>query len=483
MDFEKFAETTAFKQVAQTITALSTQDERIAEEFRAIEQGRISKGTIVEIEGDIPIGMKIELGDFAAAISTRLWGAVGRANWRPFAEAREFVRGLGLKSHIEWWQWTTGRFRRADLPNLPADIPAGPEQVYTEEWKDWADWLGHSRRIGGWRKFSDARRYARSLNLGSRKQWAELTSDRARKRMPDDIPSEPSNVYSEWIGWWDWLGTANRRGRWLSFTKARTLARRLRLTSEAEFIRWRRGLLKHKIKCPIDMPMHPDRVYSEFVSWPDFLGFTPASFLPFEQAREFVRRQKLKSQLEYREWSTGRLSRRGLQPKPSNIPANPDQLYDDEWRGFNDFIGTPKRRGRDHKWRPFEQARSYVRSLKLSNYIEYRQWSKGKLKNKPIFPNDIPMEPYGIYGREEGWKGLPDFLGSKASPKYVEMWPFDRSRAFVQKLKFQSSTEYFRWAGEGLRGVSPKPPEIPVVPRSKYRKQWRGWDDWLGRNS
>jgi predicted helicase len=50
MDFEKFAETTAFKQVAQTITALSTQDERIADEFRAIEQGRVSSGKIVEIE-------------------------------------------------------------------------------------------------------------------------------------------------------------------------------------------------------------------------------------------------------------------------------------------------------------------------------------------------------------------------------------------------------------------------------------------------
>src|SRR4029077_6318281 len=62
MDFETFAETTPFKQVAQTITALSTQDERIAEEFRAIEQGRKSKGTIVEIEGDIPVGMKITIG-------------------------------------------------------------------------------------------------------------------------------------------------------------------------------------------------------------------------------------------------------------------------------------------------------------------------------------------------------------------------------------------------------------------------------------
>ena len=60
MDFEKFAETTAFRQVAQTITALSTQDERIADEFRAIEQGRVPSGKIVEIEGDIPVGMKNE---------------------------------------------------------------------------------------------------------------------------------------------------------------------------------------------------------------------------------------------------------------------------------------------------------------------------------------------------------------------------------------------------------------------------------------
>jgi hypothetical protein len=73
MEFEKFAETTAFKQVAQTITALSTQDERIADEFRAIEQGRVSSGKIVEIEGDIPAGMKMKLGDFAEAISIRIW--------------------------------------------------------------------------------------------------------------------------------------------------------------------------------------------------------------------------------------------------------------------------------------------------------------------------------------------------------------------------------------------------------------------------
>jgi len=105
------------------------------------------------------------------------------------------------------------------------------------------------------------------------------------------------------------------------------------------------------------------------------------------------------------------------------------------------------------------------------------------LKEKPIFPDDLPADPYGAYQKEKDWKGVSDFLGSKPNGKYIKMWPFERSRAFVQKLNLQSSTEYSIWAGGGLKGVRQKPPEIPIVPRSKYRKQWRSWDDWLGRNS
>jgi hypothetical protein len=102
VDFDEFAETSAFRRVAQTVTALSTQDERIADEFRAIEKGRVPSGKIVEIECDVPVGMKIKLGEFAETISTRLWESVGRANWRPFNDARAFVRSIGLKNHLEW---------------------------------------------------------------------------------------------------------------------------------------------------------------------------------------------------------------------------------------------------------------------------------------------------------------------------------------------------------------------------------------------
>ena len=485
MNFDDFAETTAFRQVAQTITALSTQDERIAAEFRAIERGRVSSGKIVEIDGDVPVGMKIKLGDFAAAISARVWDSVGRANWRSFKEAREFARALGLSSHVEWWKWTTGRLRRTSLPKLPPDIPAGPERVYVDDWKDWADWLGHSRRIGGWRPFKEAREYALGLDLKSHKEWSDLVKKRnsaSDNRLPDDIPSYPNNVYEEWIGWWDWLGTGNRRGSWRSFSSARTLSRKLGLTSEAQFIRWRRGHLKHRLKCPANMPMHPDRVYPDFKGWPDFLGFTQRTWMPFDKAREFVRRLELENQLEYRKWVVGRLRRDGLPPRPNNIPANPDQIYSDRWDGFNDFLGTAKPRNIGRVWRPFSKARKYVRSLKFTSYLEYIEWSKGQLKNKPTFPDDIPAHPYGVYGKVKDWKGISDYLGSKPSGKYVQMWAFPKARKFVRKLKLTSSTEYMKWASAGLNGVQERPPEIPVAPAKKFKQQWRGWDDWLGRS-
>ena len=77
MKFDDFAGgTTAFRQVASTITALSTQDERIAEEFRASQKGQISSGKIVVIEGPVRVGLKMKLGDFAEAISTRLWKSI-----------------------------------------------------------------------------------------------------------------------------------------------------------------------------------------------------------------------------------------------------------------------------------------------------------------------------------------------------------------------------------------------------------------------
>jgi hypothetical protein len=182
MDFEEFAETTAFRKVAQTITALSTQDERIADEFRAIEKGRISSGKIVEIDGDVPVGMKVKFGDFAEAISTRVWDNVGRLNWRPFEGAREFVQALRLKS-ASGWRAYCGSGKK------PADVPTHPHVIYAKSgWVSWGDWIGTGRISDNereFRSFKKARAFVRGLGLKSEPQWRQYCLS---KRKPHDIP-------------------------------------------------------------------------------------------------------------------------------------------------------------------------------------------------------------------------------------------------------------------------------------------------------
>jgi hypothetical protein len=155
-----------FGKIAHAITALSIQDERIAEEFRAVEKGQVLSGKIVEIEGDVPVGMKIKLGDFAGAISTRLWQSIGRANWRPFDDARAFVRTLGLKSQDDWNAYC----RSGKKPN---DIPVTPDRAYADDgWAGLFDFLGAGRRRGrGWQPFDKARAFARTLDLKSFTEW------------------------------------------------------------------------------------------------------------------------------------------------------------------------------------------------------------------------------------------------------------------------------------------------------------------------
>jgi hypothetical protein len=66
--------------------------------------------------------------------------------WRPFAEAREFARGLGLRSRSEWTAYVKGR-----LPGkgrLPEDVPACPNVDYVlDGFAGFEDWLGVGEEI------------------------------------------------------------------------------------------------------------------------------------------------------------------------------------------------------------------------------------------------------------------------------------------------------------------------------------------------
>ena len=272
MDFVEFAETTAFRNIVRTIAALSTQDERIAEQFRAVENGHVSKGKIVEITGDVPVGMRMDLKEFTDAISTRIWESVGRVSWRPFEEAREFVWGLGFKLQSEYRAYYKSG-------NKPADIPSAPDKIYANRgWINWGDWLGTSKP---WRPFEGARTFAHGLKLESSQEWFAYC--RSSKK-PADIPVHPERAYADsgWISWGDFLGNGNVTNiSWRPFEESRAFVHALGFKSQKEYRAYCRSGNK-----PADIPSNPQTTYADsgWIGWGDFLG-NDNPRLPLKDAR------------------------------------------------------------------------------------------------------------------------------------------------------------------------------------------------------
>ncbi|XRB19453.1 ribonuclease H1 N-terminal domain-containing protein [Pseudoscourfieldia marina] len=125
--------------------------------------------------------------------------AVGKVtgSFRTFADARTYVRTLGLKSENEWKEWRKSGAR-------PHDIPSTPHRSYASlGWTSYNDFLGFA--AGSFRSFEDARTYVRTLGLKSQKEWKEWSKSGAR---PHDIPSSPDKTYksSGWTSYGDFLG-------------------------------------------------------------------------------------------------------------------------------------------------------------------------------------------------------------------------------------------------------------------------------------
>ena len=116
--------------------------------------------------------------------------------WLSFAEARAFVRSLGLTSRDEWLRyWSEKR---------PAKIPSHPDRAYAGVgWAGWGDWTGTgNRRDIKWLPFVNARAHVRARRFNSMKEYE------AWKGRPNNIPFHPDRTYADkgWVSAYDWLG-------------------------------------------------------------------------------------------------------------------------------------------------------------------------------------------------------------------------------------------------------------------------------------
>jgi hypothetical protein len=116
----------------------------------------------------------------------------------------------------------------------------------------------------------------------------------------------------------------------------------------------------------------------------------------------------LKNKVEWFVYTKGALKDKGV--KPDDIPTSPAWVYEEKgWAGFDDWLGTgtiTTFKG----YRSFEDAREFVRGLGLKSGNQWFLYSRGKLKDKDVKPEDIPTDPYLIY-QDKGWVDIRDWLG------------------------------------------------------------------------
>jgi hypothetical protein len=180
------------------------------------------------------------------------------------------------------------------------------------------------------------------------------------------------------------------------------------------------------------------------------------NFLPFAKAREFARGLRLTGARAWRIWCTSG-------NRPTNIPAFPDTMYKEQFRGWGDWLGTGNVFKKD--FRSFESAREFVRGLGLTGMREWRVWLKSGNR-----PKDIPTSPERVY--KEQWQGMDDFLGN-------QLLSFEKAREYAHGLGLKSFTEWAVWCKSGNR-----PKNIPSRPDRIYKEQgWVNWGDFLNTSN
>lgn len=397
-DLSEVWKTDSFEALLTTLRALASNDERIIDYFRGIETGRQTERIISHsFTDDVKIIENIDVESFISSVDIQCWDGLAKLSHWPFFKSRSFIRRLHLEDKTAWNFYSNNSLMGLDPK--PEGIPKNPEKVYKSDWQGWSDWLGPSpkRRYA---EYDAARDFVQTMGFTSKKSWDLYASNKGRSRV-GVIPPNPEAIYRrEWRGWSDWLGATldtpkkKRKGKstsaqYLPFDQARKLVHKLGVSSRDQFRvlpkealrgvpkdpqkvysdQWKdwdhwlapEGRLlsfkeartfvhllnlknqgaweaysstRHKLKSISD---NPKRVYNdEWQGWDDWLheGEQP---LPFNLARVFARKLKLKTEGEWKVYSASQLS--GYEDRPSYIPPRPKQVYSDEWLGWDDWLG------------------------------------------------------------------------------------------------------------------------------------------------
>ena len=241
-----------------------------------------------------------------------------------------------------------------------------------------------------------------------------------------------------------------------TFSKARKFVHTLKLKNSS-------GWYDYCIsgKKPEDIPTHPEHVYKGWKGYSDWINIR--NWLTYGDAKKFVRKLKVTKKSEWEQ-----IKKEGRRPK--NIPGNLPEFYKKEWESWGDFLGTGVIAPQNRKFRSISEAKKFVKKLGIKTQEAWKEYSRSDKK-----PFDIPVDPPATYGKKGSWKSWGDFLGTgKIANQNRKFRSYTAAKQFVKKFHF-TQAQWNKYSKSGKR-----PDDIPALPSRAYKKEWKGWGDFLG---
>ena len=136
---------------------------------------------------------------------------------------------------------------------------------------------------------------------------------------------------------------------------------------------------------------------------------------------------------------------------------------------MGDFLGTGIVSNKLKNFFSYNQAKKILKKKKIKNKTTF-----DKLKKLKKISSKIPSLPNQIY--KKNWKGWNDFLNSNyISPAQIKFKNYNDAKKYALSLKLKGMKYWF-----SLYRDKKLPINLPRFPDRVYKKEWKGWPDFLG---
>jgi len=157
-----------------------------------------------------------------------------------------------------------------------------------------------------------------------------------------------------------------------NFEIAREQVRNLKIKTVKEYYE----MFKNK-QIPAGIPRNPNRDYSEFKGWPDFLGNNNIAakdkiFYTYEECQSYLLNQGVDSKEKFEKWRKTKIN--------DFVPSRPDVVYKKKWKSWGEFFKTGRVSDleKHNSFLSYNDAKEFLKKFSFNNENEFYEWAKTK---------------------------------------------------------------------------------------------------------